>query len=68
MHVPHVMLLFCLVNLYLPGDRQNGTVQNKDKLLRHVDHMWHVLVAEDGNEKICAELIQWMDNRYAKSA
>ena len=38
-------------------------LQSKDRTLRHVNHMWHVLVAEDGNEKICAELIQWMNQR-----
>lgn len=64
----NVMLGFCLLSLYLLGDKQYGAVQNKDKMLQHVDQMWHVLVAEDGNEKICAELIQWMDNRYAKSS
>ena len=40
-------------------------LQSKDKTLRHVNHMWHVLVAEDGNEKICAELVQWMNQRYS---
>lgn len=40
-------------------------LQSKDKTLRHVNHMWHVLVAEDGNEKICAELIEWMNQRYS---
>ncbi|DBA67640.1 hypothetical protein WJX79_003355 [Trebouxia sp. C0005] len=39
--------------------------QSKDATLRNVNHMWHVLVAEDGNEKICAELIQWMNQRYS---
>ena len=43
-------------------------LQSKDKTLRHVNHMWHVLVAEDGNEKIRAELIQWMNQRYSSKA
>lgn len=38
-------------------------LQSEDKALRNVNHMWHVLVAEDGNEKICAELVQWMRQR-----
>lgn len=37
--------------------------KSEDKALRNVNHMWHVLVAEDGNEKICAELVQWMRQR-----
>ena len=39
--------------------------QSKDATLRNVNHMWHVLVAEDGNEKICAELIEWMNQRHS---
>lgn len=43
-------------------------LQSKDKTLRHVNHMWHVLVAEDGDEKICAELVQWMNQRCLSKA
>ena len=31
-----------------------------DKTLRLVNHMWHVLVREDGNEKVCAAVGEWV--------
>ena len=38
-------------------------LQGSDATLRMVNQMWHVLVAEDGNEKIRDELIEWMGQR-----
>lgn len=37
--------------------------KSKDKTLRLVNQMWHVLVREAGNEKILAEMIDWMSQR-----
>lgn len=50
------------------GTKSSFCLQSTDKTLRHVNHMWHVLVAEDGNEKICAELVQWMNQRCSSKA
>ncbi|PNH11861.1 hypothetical protein TSOC_001260 [Tetrabaena socialis] len=36
-----------------------------DKRLRMVPGGWHVLVQEDGNEKLLAEALDWMDERVA---
>lgn len=37
--------------------------QSTDKTLRLVNHMWHVLVKEAHNEKICDEIAQWLLQR-----
>lgn len=34
-----------------------------DKTIRLVNHMWHVLVKEDGNEILQEELIAWVKTR-----
>lgn len=34
-----------------------------DKTIRLVNHMWHVLVKEGGNEILLEELIAWMQAR-----
>jgi acylglycerol lipase len=34
--------------------------RSADKALRLVNHMWHVLVKEAGNEKICDEIAAWV--------
>jgi esterase/lipase len=43
--------------LLLPG------VQSEDKALRLVNHMWHIMVREEGNEKINAEIAEWVLKR-----
>jgi esterase/lipase len=39
--------------------------QSVDKTLRLCNDMWHILVREKGNEKICAALADWMLERAA---
>lgn len=39
--------------------------QSEDKTLRLCNDMWHILVREKGNEKICAALADWMLERAA---
>ena len=40
-------------------------LQSEDKTLRLCNDMWHILVREKGNEKICAALADWMLERAA---
>lgn len=37
--------------------------QSEDKALRLVNHMWHIMVREEGNEKINAEIAEWVLKR-----
>lgn len=37
--------------------------QSSDKTLRLVNHMWHVLVKESGNETLLQEIIEWISSR-----
>ncbi|KAK9820098.1 hypothetical protein WJX72_006113 [[Myrmecia] bisecta] len=37
--------------------------QAKDKTLRHVNQMWHVIVKEDGNDKVLQEIVEWINKR-----
>lgn len=34
-----------------------------DKTIRLVNHMWHVLVKEEGNEELQRELLDWLHAR-----
>jgi hypothetical protein len=34
--------------------------QSEDKALRLVNHMWHIMVREEGNEKINSEIADWV--------
>lgn len=38
-------------------------MQSEDKTLRLVNHMWHILVREQGNEKINSEIADWILKR-----
>lgn len=35
-------------------------LQSEDKALRLVNHMWHIMVREEGNEKINSEIADWV--------
>ena len=35
-------------------------LQSSDKTLRLVNTMWHILVKEHGNEKVCAGIADWI--------
>lgn len=37
--------------------------KSADKTLRLVNHMWHVLVKEEGNERILNDIIEWIHAR-----
>jgi esterase/lipase len=37
--------------------------RSDDKALRLVNHMWHILVREEGNEKINQEIAEWVLER-----
>lgn len=37
--------------------------QAKDKTLQMMPGMWHVLTKEEGNDIICAKIIQWASER-----
>ena len=38
-------------------------LQSADKTLRLVNSMWHILVKEQGNEKVCSEIADWIEAR-----
>ncbi len=38
----------------------NPAVQSTDKQLCLVNHMWHVLGKEPGNDKVLADIIDWV--------
>lgn len=38
-------------------------LQSKDKSLRLINHMWHILVREPGHEKINAAIADWVLER-----
>lgn len=42
--------------------------QSDDKTLRLVNHMWHVLVREEGNERLNEQIAEWVLERAAKPA
>eukprot|EP00955_Chlamydomonas_euryale_P111652 366082-Chlamydomonas_euryale.AAC.20 len=41
---------------------------SEDKTLRLVNHMWHILAKEPGNEKVLAEVTGWFDAHLEKLA
>ncbi len=41
-------------------------VQSKDKQLKLVDNMWHILTKEPGNEVILECCINWLEARVPK--
>lgn len=51
--------------LRIPRPAPLPALQSEDKQLRLPNHMWHVLMREDGNEKILEEIISWILERAA---
>ncbi|KAL4445371.1 hypothetical protein ABPG77_011196 [Micractinium sp. CCAP 211/92] len=42
--------------------------KSEDKTLRLVNHMWHILVREEGNERLNEQIADWILERAAKPA
>jgi hypothetical protein len=47
----------------LPHRRACRAQQSPDKTLRLLSDFWHVLTKEQGNERLLAECVEWMQAR-----